>query len=151
MRKLLKQYLKIRQKFWSVDLIQTEKEIVFTVKEEPLLKLYRNRYIAFKIISESVFSADDIVHCIWRMLLSLFGEVGGSRTNFWLIEYSETGYGILRCTHTSVDVMKSVLSTIIELKGFALIIDVLGISGTIKGSRRFFQEVVNQDREINKS
>jgi RNase P/RNase MRP subunit POP5 len=115
------------------------------------LKLYRNRYLAFKIISESVFSADDIVHCIWRTLLSLFGEVGGSRTNFWLIEYSESGHGILRCTHTSVDIMKSVLATVIELKGFALIIDVLGVSGTIKGVRRFFQETLNQNREINKN
>jgi len=115
------------------------------------LKLYRNRYIAFKIISESVFSADDIVHCIWSTLLSLFGEVGGSRTNFWLIEYSETGYGILRCTHTSVDIMKSVLATVIELNGFALIMYVLGVSGTIKGARRFFQETVNRNRESNKS
>ena len=115
------------------------------------MKLYRNRYIAFKIISESVFSEDDIVHCIWRTLLSLFGEVGGSRTNFWLIEYSETGYGILRCTHTSIDVMKSVLATVIELNGSALIVDVLGVSGTIKGVRRFFREVINQNREINKS
>lgn len=104
------------------------------------MKLYRNRYIAFKIISDAVFSLDDIVHCFWRVLLSLFGEVGGSRTNFWLIEYtSETGNGILRCTHTSVDIMKSVLATITELKDFPLIINVLGISGTIKGVRRFFQ------------
>ncbi|MGQ9722013.1 MAG: Rpp14/Pop5 family protein [Candidatus Jordarchaeum sp.] len=103
------------------------------------MKLYRNRYVAFKIISEANFSEEDIVHCLWRMLLSLFGEVGGSRTNFWLIEYSEEGNGILRCTHTSVDIMKSVLATITELNGFPLIINVLGVSGTIKGVRRFFQ------------
>ncbi|WXG40425.1 MAG: Rpp14/Pop5 family protein [Candidatus Freyarchaeum deiterrae] len=115
------------------------------------MKLYRNRYIAFKIFSEAIFSSDDIVHCVWRTLLSLFGEVGGSRTNFWLIDYSENGYGILRCTHTSVDMMKSVLATVIDLKGFSLIIDVLGVSGTIKGVRRFFQETENPNREINKN
>jgi ribonuclease P/MRP protein subunit POP5 len=115
------------------------------------LKLYRNRYIAFKIISESVFSSDDIVHCIWRTLLSLFGEVGGSRTNFWLIEYSETGYGILRCTHTSVDIMKSVLAAVNELNGFPLVTYVLGVSGTIKGVRKFLQEKINPTRESNNS
>ncbi len=111
------------------------------------MKLYRNRYIAFEIISESIFSADDIVHYVWRMLLGLFGEVGGSRTNFWLIEYSpETGHGILRCTHTSVDVMKSVLATITKLNGFPLIINVLGVSGTIRGVRRFFQKQQPEQR-----
>lgn len=113
------------------------------------MKLYRNRYLAFKIISESVFSSEDIVHCIWRTLINLFGEVGGSRTNFWLIEYSESGYGILRCTHTSVDVMKSVLAAVYELNGSPLIMNVLGVSGTIKGVRRFIQEKVNLNRESN--
>lgn len=113
------------------------------------MKLYRNRYIAFKVISESVFSASEIIHCIWRMLLSLFGEVGGSRTNFWLIDYSENGCGILRCTHKSVDIMKSVLAAIYELNGSPLIIHVLGVSGTVRGVRRFFQE--NQNRESNKN
>ncbi|MFB0563731.1 MAG: Rpp14/Pop5 family protein [Candidatus Lokiarchaeia archaeon] len=111
------------------------------------MKLYRNRYIAFEVISESIFSADDIVHCVWRMLLGLFGEVGGSRTNFWLIEYSpEMGHGILRCTHTSVDVMKSVLATITELNRFPLIINVLGVSGTIRGVRRFSQKQQPEQR-----
>jgi len=105
------------------------------------LKLYRNRYIVFRIISDSSFSADNIIHGIWRTLLSLFGEVGGSRTNFWLIEYSqENKHGILRCTHTSVDMMKSVLAAITEINGAPLIMHVLGVSGTIKGARRFIQE-----------
>lgn len=111
------------------------------------MKLYRNRYTAFKIISEAIFSADDIVHCIWRTLLGLYGEVGASRTNFWLIEYSpETGHGILRCTHTSIDMMKSVLATITDLNGFPLIINILGVSGTIKGTRRFFQKQQPEQR-----
>ncbi|MEM3585910.1 MAG: Rpp14/Pop5 family protein [Candidatus Jordarchaeaceae archaeon] len=115
------------------------------------MKIYRNRYIAFKVISEKAFSAEDIVHCIWRTLLNLFGEVGGSRTNFWLIDYSGNGNGILRCTHKSVDIMKSVLAAIYELNGSQLIVHVLGVSGTIKGSRRFFQEKVGGNRESNKN
>ncbi|MEM2133261.1 MAG: Rpp14/Pop5 family protein [Candidatus Freyarchaeota archaeon] len=109
------------------------------------MKLYRNRYIAFKIISETTFSADVIVNGIWRMLLNLFGEVGASRTNFWLIEYSpETGEGILRCTHTCVDMMKATLAAINELNESPLIINALGVSGTIKGVRRFFEKGIEK-------
>lgn len=116
------------------------------------MKLYRNRYIAFKIISESTFSAERIVDCIWRMLLNLFGEVGASRTNFWLIEYNpEEGEGVLRCTHTSVDMMKAALATVTELNGSPLIINALGVSGTIRGVRRFFKNSCREIEKFNKS
>jgi hypothetical protein len=47
--------------------------------------------------------------------------------------------------------MKSVLAAICELNGAPLIMHVLGVSGTIKGVRRFFQEKENRNRESNKS
>jgi len=104
-----------------------------------LVKEERNRYLVFKIYSNSNISKEDLTKDIWRTLLTIYGEYGASKTNFWLIEYNEnTRKGIIRCTHTTVNMMRTVLAFMTKIAETPVIIKTLGISGTIKAAREKF-------------
>jgi len=104
-----------------------------------LVKEERNRYIVFKIYSNSDVSKEDLAKDIWRTLLAMYGEYGASKTNFWLIEYDKnTKKGIIRCTHTTVNMMRTVLAFTTKIAETPVIIKTLGISGTIKAAKEKF-------------
>ena len=91
------------------------------------------RYIAFEVLSEANFSEKDITRALISSVIKLLGEVGASKTNIWLLEYSgNSKTGIIRCSH------KAVNSVVASMTGLAKIDDkkaaflVLGVSGTIK-------------------
>ena len=45
------------------------------------------RYIAFELISNATFTDKDIVRAITSGNLRLYGEIGTSEENLWLIKY----------------------------------------------------------------
>jgi len=104
-----------------------------------LVKEDRNRYIVFKIYSDNYISKEDLTRDIWRTLLAMYGEYGASKTNFWLIEYDEnTKKGIIRCTHTTINMIRAVLTFITKIAETPVIVRTLGVSGTIKTAKEKF-------------
>ncbi len=97
----------------------------------------RRRYLAIKVLSEQSISKRDIVDVVWNRVLQLFGEYGASQTNLTFIEYnSEKSWGIVRCSHRALEMVRASVASVTEINGKPVAIDVLGVSGTLKALRK---------------
>lgn len=104
-----------------------------------MVKEERDRYIVFKIYSSNDVSKENLIKDIWRNLLTIYGEYGASKTNFWLIDYDkEAKKGIVRCTRTTVNMMRTVLALTTKIAETPVVVKILGISGTIKTAKEKF-------------
>ncbi|MFW9935134.1 MAG: Rpp14/Pop5 family protein [Candidatus Thorarchaeota archaeon] len=94
----------------------------------------RQRYLAIRVhASQEPPSESAFRNAIWQQLQALYGELGVSRIGFWLTSYHpELKYTIIRCEHTQVRPLRAALATILEIDGVPLILQVMGISGTIR-------------------
>ncbi len=96
----------------------------------------RARYIIFQVISEQELEYEDVARSLWSTLLKLFGEVGVSLMNLRFIEYNkQSGFGILRCTHKTVDIVHAGVSMISEVSGTPVLTDVKKVTGSLKKAR----------------
>ncbi|NIM47387.1 MAG: ribonuclease P protein component 2 [Candidatus Aenigmarchaeota archaeon] len=104
----------------------------------------RRRYLAFHIISEEKVLLQDVINTIWHSLLNFLGETGTSRANIRIIKdtYDEKRQmGILRCSHDSVEGVRTALALIQRIGDTRVVFRVLGISGSIKATKiKFFGE-----------
>jgi len=97
----------------------------------------RRRYLALRVLSEQSIGKGDIVDAVWNAVLQLFGEYGASQANLMFIEYnSEKGWGIVRCSHKALEMVRASVASITEINGKPVAIDVLGVSGTLKALRK---------------
>jgi len=111
----------------------------------------KKRYVAFKIVldrsnssnpsksSENACSdiAQNLWHELWQNVLSLYGEWYG---NVGLrIEYfdEKSMEGIIRCSRDKVEFVIAALTLVTNLGNERVAVKTLGVSGTIKGCRRF--------------
>jgi len=91
------------------------------------------RYIVFELVTTGVFYDQDIVKAITAANLRLYGEVGTSEENLWLIEFdAEKQRGILRCSHKAQQKVIAALTVITKINEQDVVINVRGVSGTIK-------------------
>jgi len=97
----------------------------------------RRRYFALRVLSEQYISERDLLDAVWNAVLQLFGEHGASQTNLTLIEYnSEKSRGIVRCSHKAVEIVRASVASITEINEKPVVIDVLGVSGTLEALRK---------------
>lgn len=95
----------------------------------------KERYIAFKLISEEPIVYSDLEASIWQTLLDLYGELGVSQMSLWLIKnlYDEKSQvGVIRCNNKSVPKIIAGLGLITRLGESRVIFKILKVSGTIK-------------------
>jgi len=104
----------------------------------------RRRYIAFHVISEEQILLDDLNNTIWHTILNFLGEHGASKTDIWFAKdtYDEKKQmGLIRCSHTSVEQIRTSLALIERIGDTRVVVKVLGISGTINAAKmKFFGE-----------
>jgi ribonuclease P/MRP protein subunit POP5 len=96
----------------------------------------KDRYIAFKIISEEPITYSDLESAIWNQLLDFYGEYGMSKTSMWLMKKlwdERSQAGIIRCNNKSVPQIVAGLGLISRLGDVRVIVKILSISGTLKG------------------
>lgn len=94
------------------------------------------RYIVFEIISKTSVKEQDVVRAIISSILRLFGELGASKTNVWLIEYdSKTKRGIVRCSHKAVQTVVASMTIVTKIGEQEAVFVVKGVSGTIKKAK----------------
>ena len=97
------------------------------------------RYIVFDLISKTTSKEQDIVRAITGSILKMFGDIGASKTNVWLIEYdAKTKKGIVRCSHTAVQTVVASITSITKLNDSEAAFVVKGVSGTIKKAKEKF-------------
>lgn len=97
----------------------------------------KKRYIAFEVTSGQKIKRRDMENEIHDLTRSLFGDTGCSEMNLRLISY-DGKYGIIRCIRDRTEETRATLACITNIKEVRLSLQVLGISGTIKGATEKF-------------
>lgn len=101
----------------------------------------KRRYLAFEILSEDDVSFDQLVDSFWDALLDFLGEFGTSRTDVWFVKDSwdeRRQRGLVRCNHKTVEDVRAALALIKDMDGQRVIVNTLGVSGTMEGARKKF-------------
>ena len=113
----------------------------------------RGRYIAFEAICSNEMAFKELTTAIWREIYTLFGEHGTSRAGLWMMSFISQSRdrgddshietqnilryrGILRTNHRSIDTVRISLAFLTEINGKSVLINILGISGTLKGAQK---------------
>jgi ribonuclease P/MRP protein subunit POP5 len=115
------------------------------------VKRERIRYIVFEILCGHEVRFRSLTSAIWSELYTLFGENGTSKTGLWLVTLAacppegDLGHvadklkiyrGILRTNEQSTGIIRITLAFITEIDRNSALIQVLGVSGTIKTAQR---------------
>jgi len=116
------------------------------------LERERGRYIAFEAICSNEMAFKELTTAIWREIYTLFGEHGTSRAGLWMMSFISQSRdrgeshietknllqyrGILRTNHRSIDTVRISLAFLTEINGKSILINILGISGTLKGAQK---------------
>ncbi|MDD5417193.1 MAG: Rpp14/Pop5 family protein [Candidatus Aenigmarchaeota archaeon] len=105
----------------------------------------RKRYIAFQLITEKKALAVDVFTGINHALLNFLGEFGMADADVWMSKANyeeEKQIGIIKCNHTSVEHVRLALALIQRIGDSRALVNVLGVSGTIKAAKKkFFGDV----------
>ena len=98
----------------------------------------RKRYLAFRMLSDdaNAISRRDLTFELDRSSQSLLGDVGSSDCKIKVLSFDGTE-GVISCVHRAAARTRAVLATIYEIRDRRTSIRVIGVSGTVKGSKRF--------------
>jgi ribonuclease P/MRP protein subunit POP5 len=111
------------------------------MKTLPVLR-EKKRYIAFKIISENTINRRELTEELFDSMYSLFGDKGTSEIYPALMSYDGVS-GVLRCHKDRTLDTRAALACINRISGGCVSIQVLGISGTVKGAmEKFIQQSI---------
>ncbi len=104
------------------------------------MKDERQRYILFKIlIDENEFLNKKILlNSIWHSIWKYFGMKEANKIGLWLVEFNiSEGYGIIRCSHKTKEIVISALTMISEIFEKRVILSPIKTAGTINKIRQF--------------
>jgi len=97
------------------------------------LKSVRRRYLALEIDSDELFDSKELMDVVWGAVLKLYGEYGASHAGLTLIDYDmEKRFAVIRTVHTTVDMVRTALTSITKIGNKPVAIHVLRVSGTIR-------------------
>ncbi|MHA1461088.1 MAG: Rpp14/Pop5 family protein [Promethearchaeota archaeon] len=93
----------------------------------------------FKVIREGdyVFDQRDILNSLWASIWKYFGLKEASKIGLWLLDinFSE-GYGIVRCSHQTKEIVISALTLITEISDKKIVLSPIKTSGTIRSIKK---------------
>ncbi len=98
----------------------------------------RDRYVVFRIISElEELEEFNVRNSIWQTYQTLFGLYGSAGSGLYFEDYNKTEKtGIVRCSHTSLPQLLTVLAFISKIKENTILFQVLNVSGTINKAKK---------------
>jgi len=82
-----------------------------------------------------------ILNSIWASLWKYFGLKEASRVGLWLVDFNFLeGFGIIRCSHHTKEIVISALTLITEISGNRIVLSPIKTSGTIRSiqTTKFF-------------
>ncbi len=106
----------------------------------------KKRYVAFRVIAFGDFDRSKLIQDIWQSVISLYGEWYGNaglRLEFFDENSCE---GILRCTREKLEAVVAALTLINRAGGAEVAIKTLGVSGTIRGCKKYLQSFKARNR-----
>jgi RNase P/RNase MRP subunit POP5 len=110
-----------------------------------IVKKERHRYILFKLIKagDFVISQKDILNSLWSSIWKYFGLKEASKVGLWLFEINFIeGFGIVRCSHQTKEVVMSALTLITEISGNKVVISPIKTSGTIQNIKKYKESML---------
>ena len=87
------------------------------------------------MISEHIkhLNNQEILNSIWASLWKYFGLKEASRVGLWLVDINFLeGFGIIKCSHQTKEVVISALTLITEISGNKIVFSPIKTSGTIR-------------------
>ncbi|WP_048085680.1 Rpp14/Pop5 family protein [Archaeoglobus veneficus] len=102
----------------------------------------RKRYIAFRVLATEPVDSRSLIQEIWQTALTLYGEYFAAGLGIWLEQF-DGSKGILRCSRDALEKVKVVLTLISNVAGVEVVIVTLGVSGTIKGCKKYLEVLEN--------
>ncbi|MDV0447297.1 hypothetical protein MsAg5_11800 [Methanosarcinaceae archaeon Ag5] len=105
---------------------------------EPLLPTLRlrKRYVAIEVLGANV-SRESVISAVSSAGASLLGDVGFAAAGISVYGF-ENGKGIVKCHHTAVSETIAVLAFISVIDNQRVVVQTLGVSGTVKGAATQF-------------
>jgi RNase P/RNase MRP subunit POP5 len=74
---------------------------------------------------------------VWASIWKYFGLKEASKVGLWLLDINVVnGFGIVRCSHHTKEIVMSALTLITEISGNIVIISPIKTSGTIRGIKK---------------
>lgn len=102
-----------------------------------MIKLIKRRYLALKVECEGPVEQQVVAGAVFNAVLRLFGEVGASQAALRLIHFDgKAGYAVLRCSHTSLPMVRAAVASITRIDSQPAAVNVLRVSGTLKALER---------------
>ena len=104
------------------------------------------RYVVFELIGEGPVEYGSVVNAVWTKLFELYGEFGTSDMDMWIIENlfsMEKQKGVIKCSHKEVEKMRTALTLINIISEIKVIVNVLGVTGTIKSAEKKYLGVTD--------
>ncbi len=98
----------------------------------------KKRYLAFEIMSESPVEFSDFVNVFWNSSISFIGEIGSAKASLWIVKDfwdQKQQRGVIKCSHKFVERIRLVMSLIGRIGDYRVIINILGVSGTLNSAR----------------
>ncbi len=130
----------------------------FKMKGLPPALRRKKRYVAFKLIvneknnnrgNNERLTAKQFFQEVCQKALTLYGEWYFSQIKLELFD-EKSGEGILRCTREKLDAVIALLTLLTEVNGLSVAVKTLGVSGTLRGCRRFLKSFKSfNGKEIN--
>ena len=75
----------------------------------------------------------EILSSIWTSLWKYFGLKEASRVGLWIVDINFLeGFGIIRCSHQTKEIVISALTLITEISGNKIVLSTIKTSGTIR-------------------
>ncbi len=106
----------------------------------PHLRL-KKRYIVFRVFSENKIEFDQIYHAFFSSIMEFSGELNTGLSRIWVMKDTwdeEKQMGIIRCSHTAVEIVRTSLALINRIGDSKVAIRIYGVSGTLEGAKRKF-------------
>ncbi|NHK33078.1 MAG: hypothetical protein FK730_17145 [Asgard group archaeon] len=110
-----------------------------------MVTLDRDRYLVFKILSESEkIQIADLKRNIWSLYQKLYGLDGTTEAGLFFEEYSEDkGIGLIRCNSQSLSHLMTSLAMITTVDDIEVLIHPLFISGLVNKAKKYIRSLTS--------
>jgi ribonuclease P/MRP protein subunit POP5 len=110
-----------------------------SIKTLPSSYREKKRYVTFKIISEKEFESEVLLKALMKSLLENMGAIDVAKMNFHffseLYEPAEKKF-VIRCVPGDTEKVRLSFALLTEIDGSPVCISSIGISGTIRASKK---------------
>ncbi|MBY8987400.1 MAG: Rpp14/Pop5 family protein [Candidatus Lokiarchaeota archaeon] len=96
--------------------------------------------------NDVVLDQREIVNSVWTSIWKYFGLKEASKVGLWLLDINNVeGFGIVRCSHQTKEIVMSSLTLITEISGNKVILSPIKTSGTIRSIKKIKELMLTKE------